>query len=139
MHMVGRTMVVLVAVAAFAARAGAFSMGEVAATTGMQGTLASSGTTHPAGTLGSVKNALNAATAKKQGQLNAATGSAAWGGKGGGQSAWASLKGGSSAWASPGGSSGWTGSSGPAGWASASNAAGNAWASGAWGSGSVAR
>ena len=69
--MVGRlwTMMALASVVAMAPRAGAFSMGEVTATTGMQGTLARSGTTNAAGTIGSVKNALGAAAATKQAQI----------------------------------------------------------------------
>jgi len=136
--MVGRlrTTLMLAAVVALAPRAGAFTMGEVAATTGMQGTLAKSGTTNVAGTIGSVKNALGAAVATKQGQLaGAAGGPVAWGGKGGGQSGWASPgKGGAqSGWASPGSSGGWASTGTAGGWASASNAGAGAWASGPWG------
>jgi hypothetical protein len=136
MDMLGtiRTMVVLATVAALAPRAGAFSMGEVTATTGVQSTLAQSGTTHAAGTIGAVKNALNAATSTKEGQLAGAAGGTGWGGKAGTQTAWASLKSGSSAWASPA-SSGWNANGGtaPGTWATASNAGSGAWASGSWG------
>ena len=128
-----RTMMVLAAVALLAPRADAFSMGEVVATTGVQGTLAKSGASSAAGTIGSVKRSLGASVALKQGQLDGAAGPIAWGGKGGGQSGWATPGGGASGWATPGGASGWATVGGTGGWATASNA-GSAWASGAWGS-----
>jgi hypothetical protein len=130
-----RTMMVLAAVAALAPRADAFTMGETVATTGMQGTLASSGASGAARTIGSVKQSVGAAVATKQGQLDGAAGPIAWGGKGGGQSAWAKPGGGASGWAMPGGSGGWAvATTGSGGWAMASSASA-AWASGPWGSG----
>ena len=86
---VGTMMVALGSLLLVAPYAGAFSMGEVTATTGMQGTLAKSGTTGAAGTIGSVQKSLGASVATKQGQLAAAGGPVSWGGKGGGPGGWA--------------------------------------------------
>jgi hypothetical protein len=116
-------------VLATASAARAFSMGDVTATTGMQGTLAKSGSLKPASTIASVKSAVGAAAATKQGQLDGAAGAApiGWGGKGGGPGGWAKAGGG-------GGNSGWAGATG---WATASNswatgAGSTAWATGGW-------
>ncbi len=127
-------MVLMVGGVLAAGSAKAFTMGEVAATTGVQGTLARSGTMKPADTLGTVKRAVGAAAAKKQGQLDAATTGAttqaAWGGKSGGTGGWASGPGGGkSGWAS--GSGGWTTAS--SGWASSGTGGASGWATGAWG------
>jgi len=93
-------------VLATASAARAFSMGDVTATTGMQGTLAKSGTFKPASTIASVKSAVGAAAATKQGQLDGAAGVAqmGWGGKGGGTGGWATA---SNSWATGAGSSAW--------------------------------
>ena len=110
--------------------ASAFTMGEVATTTGMQGTLASSGSRGAAGTIGTVKKSLGASAGAKQAQLDGAAVSVGWGGKGGG-----------SGWARSGG--GWT--TGAAGWVTASSSwahganGGGAWASGGWGGTVAAR
>ena len=85
--------------------ANAFTMGETAVATGIQGSLASSGSMRPAGTIGSVKNALGAAAATKQGQLDKVGGPIGWGGKGGGASGWAAA---GSGWFSKGSGGGWT-------------------------------
>jgi len=115
-----------------------FSMGEVAATTGMHHTLAATGAGNPAGTINTVKKALGAATATKQGQLDGAAGAhgpAGWGGKGGGRSGWtapgAGWKGGS------GGGKGWTSAS--ASWATGGAKSGGAWhPGGGWAGGARA-
>jgi hypothetical protein len=130
--MVGRLgMVMAVAAVWFASTpARAFTLGEVTATTGVHGTLARSGSTSAAGTIGSVKNALGKATATKEGQLAAAGGGpVGWGGKGG-TGGWATASAGSG-WASGSGASGWATASASGGWATGSGA----WASGSWGSG----
>jgi hypothetical protein len=126
-------MVVLGGLLLAAPYARAFSMGEVAATTGVQGTLAKSGTTNAAGTIGTVQRALGAAAATKQGQLAAAGGPISWGGKGGGPGGWATASGGG--WATA--ATGW-GSTGTTGWASGKGG-GNAWASGPWGTAIASR
>jgi hypothetical protein len=120
--------VMLGGVLATASAARAFSMGEVTATTGMQGTLAKSGTLKPASTIASVKNAVGAAAATKQAQLDGAAGAVpiGWGGKGGGTGGWARAGG--------GGNSGWAAATG---WATASaswatGAGSTAWATGGW-------
>jgi len=120
--------VMLGGVLATASAARAFSMGDVTATTGMQGTLAKSGSLKPASTIASVKSAVGAAAATKQGQLDGAAGIAqmGWGGKGGGTGGWAT-----------GGAANGKGWAAAAGWATASNswatgAGSSAWATGAW-------
>jgi hypothetical protein len=129
---VGTMMVVLGSLLLVASYAGAFSMGEVTATTGMQGTLARSGTSNPAGTIGTVQRAIGAAAATKQGQLAAAGGGMSWGGKGGGTGGWATANG--SGWATA--STGWA-STGTTGWASGKG--GSAWQSGPWGTAIASR
>jgi len=106
--------------------ASAFTLGETTATMGVQGTLARSGTSKPAGTIGTVKRSLNAAVAGKQAQLEATGLQVGWGGKGGGQSGWTAA---GSGWAGNGGSAGWTTAS--TNWASGANG-GGAWATGGW-------
>ncbi len=127
-------MMALAGVLVGGAVAQAFTMGEVAATTGVQGTLASSGTSNVAGTIGSVKNALGAAAATKQKQLDGAATQMAWGGKAGGASHWATPgTGGGSGWAVA--SAGWSanGGGGAGGWAGGGGKTGAGWASGPWG------
>jgi hypothetical protein len=114
-------------VLAGAASAGAFTMGEAVATTGVQGTLASSGVSGAAGTIKSVKTALGSASTKKQGQLDGALRS--WGGKGGAGQGWALASSGKG-WAG-GGSKGWAASTGATGWAGGAAGKGS-WASGGW-------
>jgi hypothetical protein len=101
----------------------AFTMGEAVATTGVQGTLASSGSTGAAGTINSVKTALGKASTQKQGQLDGAL--RAWG-SGRGGTGW-SLASAGKGW-SAGGSKGWTVAA-TSGWGSAGK---GAWASGGW-------
>jgi hypothetical protein len=109
--------------------AGAFTLGEVTATTGVHQTLAKSGTTSAAGTIGTVKNALGKAVATKQGQLNeTASAPVGWGGKGG-MGGWAS--GASNGGWATGGKSGWAVAS-SGGWATGGP---GGWASGSWGGG----
>jgi hypothetical protein len=74
------TIIVLAGVLLTATFASAFSMGEVTATTGMQGTLAKSGTMSAKGPIGVVKGSLAQSVATKQGQLASADGAVAWGG-----------------------------------------------------------
>ena len=109
-----------------------FSMGEVAATTGMHQTLAATGMGNPAGTINTVKKALGAAAATKQGQLDGAAGHpgpAGWGGKGGGRGGWTAPGAGWKASAS--GGKGWTSAS--ASWATGGGKGGGAWhAAGDW-------
>jgi hypothetical protein len=129
-----RTIGMVAAVAAVwlvSAPAHAFTLGEVTATTGVQGTLAKSGTTSAAGTMASVKGALNRAVATKEGQLAGAGGGQppSWGGKGG-TGGWASA-GAGGGWATAGGA-GWATASAGGGWATGH---GGAWATGGWGSG----
>jgi hypothetical protein len=105
--------------------AGAFTLGEAAATTGVQGTLARAGTTKPAGIIGTVKRNVGAAAATKQGQLDGAGVAIGWGGKGG-----------PGGWASAGGPGGWAAKS-QGGWASATSSwatggGAGSWASGGW-------
>jgi hypothetical protein len=124
--MAGR-LAVAFAVASLVVGAGsarAFTMGEAVATTGMQGTLASSGSTGAAGTINSVKSALGKVTTQKQGQLDGAV--RAWGGRGGAGSGW-SLAASGKGW-SAGGSKGWAVAA-TSGWGSAGK---GAWASGGW-------
>ena len=107
------------------------SLGETAAATGIHQTLAGTGMGNPAGTLNTVKNAVGAAAATKQGQLNGAAGAPVmgalgWGGKGGGHSGWTPGAGGWKGGA--GAAKGWTAAS--AGWAGAGKGAGGAWAPG---------
>lgn len=125
--MVGRlgTIMTLAGVLLAAPTASAFTMGEAVATTGVQGTLARSGTTSAAGTIGTVKKSLGASVGTKQAQLDGAGGQVAWGGKG---ACWATA-GGGTRWTS-GGQKGWTVAS--SSWSSASSG-GSAWASGSWG------
>ena len=122
-----------------ASSANAQSLGEAAAATGIHQTLAGTGMGNPAGTIGTVKNALGAAAAKKQGQLNGAAGApvmgaVGWGGKGG-RSGWATAAGGWKGGAGPG--KGWASAS--AGWAVGGKGAGGAWApGGGWATGARA-
>src|SRR5262249_5874872 len=79
--------------------ANAQSLGEAAAATGIQNSLAGTSMGNPAGTIGTVKRALGAAAATKQGQLDGAAkapimGAVGWGGKGGGKSGWTASAGG---------------------------------------------
>jgi|SRR5689334_5657596 len=129
--MVLRLGTLMVMVVALASRsAGAQTLGEATATTGMVGTLAKSGTMNPAGTIASVKNALGKAVATKEAQLATLGTQSGWGGKGGGASAWLT-SGASGGWATRGGSSGWMmASASGGGWGGGK---GSAWASGAWG------
>jgi hypothetical protein len=120
-------MVMVVAAVWVATPASAFSLGEVTATTGVHGTLAKSGATNAAGTIGSVKNALGKAVATKEGQLAGAGAQVGWGGKGG-----------TGGWATVGNGGGWAVGSGASGWATASaggwsTGRSSAWASGGWG------
>ena len=117
------TITTLAGVLLIAPVASAFTMGEAAVATGIQGTLASSGSMKPAGTIGSVKNAVNAAAATKQGQLER-VGGIGWGGKGG-VSGWTIA---GASWASKGSGGGWTTAS--SSWATGSSG-GGAWATGA--------
>ena len=118
-----------------ASSARAQSLGETAAATGIHQTLAGTGASNPAGTINTVKNAVGAAAATKQGQLNGAAGApvmgaAGWGGKGGGQSGWTAAGGG---W--KGGASGKAWTSASNGWAGGGKGAAGAWApGGGWGS-----
>ena len=57
-----------------ASSANAQSLGEAVATTGIHQTLAGTGMGNPAGTIGTVKRAVGAAAATKQGQLDGAAG-----------------------------------------------------------------
>ena len=114
-----------------ASSANAQSLGETAAATGIHQTLAGTGMGNPAGTIGTVKNAVGAAVATKQGQLNGAAGApvmgaVGWGGKGGGKSGWTAAGGGWKAGA--GGGKGWTAAS--TGWAGGGKGASGAWAAG---------
>ena len=74
-----------------AASSHAQSLGEAAAATGIHQALAGTGMGNPAGTIGTVKNAVGAAAATKQNQLDGAAGkppvmgAVGWGGKGGGR------------------------------------------------------
>ena len=114
-----------------ASSANAQSLGEAAAATGIHQTLAGTGMGNPAGTIGTVKNALGAAAAKKQGQLNGAAGApvmgaVGWGGKAGSHSGWTTGAGG---WKAGTGKA-WTAAS--AGWAGGGKggAGGGGWSSG---------
>ena len=113
-----------------ASSANAQSLGEAAAATGIHQTLAGTGMGNPAGTIGTVKNAVGAAAATKQTQLNGAAGApvmgaVGWGGKAGGRSGWTAAGGG---WKGGGGAGkGWTSAS--TGWAAGGKGAG-AWAPG---------
>jgi hypothetical protein len=122
------TMMTLAGVLLAAPIASAFTLGETAAATGVQGTLAGSGSTSAAGTIGTVKRSLGAASATKQGQLEGAGVAIGWGGKGGGPGGWATAAAGGWATRAQGG---WATAS--TGWATA--ASGGAWASGGWGGG----
>jgi hypothetical protein len=115
-----------------ATSANAQTLGEAAAATGIHNTLAGTGMGNPAGTIGTVKRAVGAAAATKQGQLDGAgkppiMGAVGWGGKGGGRSGWAAAAGG---WKGGGGAGkAWTAAS--AGWAGGgAKGAGGAWAPG---------
>lgn len=125
---------VAAAVALAASGAHAFTMGEVTATTGVQSTLAASGSVRPAGTIGSVKQSLNASVATKQAQLNGAPapGPQGWGGKGAGRGAWVTPGAGGKGWGI-GGAGGWATASAGGGWATAAQGGGGGWASGPWG------
>jgi hypothetical protein len=126
--------VVLVSVLLTARVAGAFTMGEVATTTGMQGTLATSGGSSAKGTIGVVKGSLGQSVATKQGQLANAEGAVAWGG-GPGTSGWATAGAGNGGWQAAAG--GWTsGGSAGSGWA-VGGPGNSGWVSGAWGNGAV--
>jgi len=113
-----------------ASSANAQSLGEAVAATGIHQTLAGTGMGNPAGTIGTVKNAVGAAAATKQGQLNGAAGApvmgaVGWGGKGG-RSGWTPGAGG---WKGGGGAGkGWATAS--SGWAGGGKGAGGAWAPG---------
>jgi hypothetical protein len=122
------TTLVIAGVLGAASLASAFSMGDVAAATGVQGTLAATGHGNVAGTIGSVKNALGKATATKEGQLNTAAGHIGWGGKGGGAGAWFA-HGSNGGWVAK---AGWAMASAGGGWATGA-ARGGAWGSGPWG------
>jgi hypothetical protein len=129
--MVGRLgMVIAVAVWLASTPAQAFTLGEVTATTGVHGSLAKSGTSSAAGTIGSVKNALGKAVATKEGQLAGAGVQVGWGGKGGGTGGWATV-GSGGGWAVGNGASGWATASASGGWSTGKS---GAWASGGWGS-----
>ena len=121
------TIMTLTGVLVAAPVASAFTLGEAAAATGVQGTLASSGSMRPAGTIGTVKRNLGAAVATKQGQLDGTGVQIGWGGKGGG-SGWGTA---GSGWATKGQGGGWTASA--SSWATGA-AGGGAWASGGWNS-----
>lgn len=115
-----------------ASSANAQSLGEATAATGIHQTLAGTGMGNPAGTIGTVKRAVGAAAATKQGQLDGAAGGpgpVGWGGKGGGRSGWTPAGGG---WKGGGGAGkGWTSAS--SGWAGGGKGAGGVWApGGAW-------
>ena len=111
--------------------ANAQSLGEAAAATGIHQTLAGTGMGNPAGTIGTVRNKVGAAAAKKQGQLDGAAGApvmgaVGWGGKGGGRSGWIP---GSGGWqGGTGAGKGWTAAS--TGWAGGGKGASGAWAPG---------
>jgi hypothetical protein len=124
------TIIVLAGVLLTAPVAGAFTMGEAVATTGVHNTLAKSGSSSAAGTMGAVKGSLAQSVATKQGQLASADGAVAWGG-GPGTSGWALAGAGNGGWIA--GAGGWTrGGNGAGGWA-AGGAASSAWVSGGWG------
>ena len=118
-----------------ASSANAQSLGEAAAASGIHGTLAGTGMGNPAGTIGTVRNAVGAAAATKQGQLNGAAGApvmgaVGWGGKGGGRSGWTAGAGG---WKGGGGAGkGWTSAS--TGWAGGGKGAGGWAPGGGWAS-----
>jgi hypothetical protein len=121
------TMLVIAGVFGAVSLASAFSMGEVAATTGVQGALASTGHGNVAGTIGSVKSALGNAAATKEGQLATAGAQIGWGGKGG-PAAWAA-HGSNGGWVAK---SGWATASAGGGWAVGAARGGGAWGSGPW-------
>jgi hypothetical protein len=125
--------IVLAGVLLTAPRASAFTMGEAVTTTGVQGTLAKSGTTSAKGPIGVVKSSLGQSVATKQGQLATAVGAVAWGG-GAGTSGWAVAGPDNSGWMTV--AAGWTGADGTSGWG-AGGASTSAWVSGAWGNGSA--
>ena len=123
------TIIVLAGVLLTAPVASAFTMGEAVATTGVHNTVAKSGSSSAAGTIGVVKGSLAKSVATKQGQLASAEGVVAWGGGGG--TGWAAGGAGSGGWMA--GAGGWTrGANGAGGWAGGGAGSG-AWVSGAWG------
>jgi hypothetical protein len=128
---IGRVVLVAVLVIAPSA-ARAFSLGETGAAMGMQGTLAQGSASNVAGTLNTVRNAVNGAAADHNAQIEQAE-----------QNAW-NAKSGPSRWASngkDGGGKGWTNGGswqengrGGGGWVLASKELGRGWSGGPWGS-----
>ena len=132
--------------AVWATSAGAFTMGEQMATTGIQNTLAATSAPSAAGTIGSVKKSVTASTQRANAGLPGADGGGPVGGgaTSGAPRASASSHSGwggaTQGWAKQGAASGpsgggWSGPSG--GWAASSGwpTAGKAWSSGQSGSG----
>jgi hypothetical protein len=132
-------MAVAAALVFAASGAGAFSMGEVTATTGVQSTLAASGSTRPAGTIAAVKQSLGASVGTKQAQLDGAAAAPprGWGGTGAGRGGWAMPGAGAKGWASGAATGGWASARAGGGWVSGGQVGGGVWASGNWDGGRV--